>query len=121
MAMLVIAETPSAFDAWLAQQRQPAPPPVSDEARHGLAVVESGPCAMCHAIRGTAAGATMGPDLTHVASRLTLAAAMMPNSPDRLRAWLEDPQKLKPGSKMPDPELSPDELDAVLAYMETLR
>jgi cytochrome c oxidase subunit 2 len=121
MALTVVAEPPAQFDAWLAAQRQLPPPPTSPQAIRGKAVVESGSCALCHTVMGTIAGARTAPDLTHVASRQTLAAGTLANTPDNLRAWLRDPQHPKPGNKMPPPGLSPDDLDAVVAYLETLR
>jgi cytochrome c oxidase subunit 2 len=72
MAFTIIAEAPEAFERWLTAQRAPAPPPQTPEQTRGLQVFESGPCAMCHAVQGTQAGARLGPDLTHVATRSTI-------------------------------------------------
>ena len=76
---------------------------------------------MCHTVAGTAAGGRTAPDLTHVATRSTIAAGTAPNTTGYLAGWIADPQHLKPGAKMPSTGLSADELQAVLAYLETLR
>ena len=76
---------------------------------------------MCHAIAGTTAAARKAPDLTHVASRSTLAAGTLPNDPQSMAAWIRDPQKLKPGANMPAHNVPDDELDALVAYLETLK
>jgi cytochrome c oxidase subunit 2 len=76
---------------------------------------------MCHTIAGTTANAKLGPDLTHLASRRTIAAGMFPNNRGHLGGWIADPQSLKPGVNMPANALPPDELQALLAYLETLK
>ena len=76
---------------------------------------------LCHAINGTAAGGVTGPNLTHVASRLSLAAGTLPNTRGHLAGWIVDPQAHKPGSNMPPNLLRPDQLQALLSYLETLR
>jgi len=81
----------------------------------------SGTCMMCHQIQGTTANARMAPDLTHIASRPTLAAGTLPNDPQSMAAWIRDPQKLKPGAQMPAHHVPDDELDALVAYLETLK
>ena len=121
MAFGVIAESPEAFERWLQGQRQTAPPPATPEQQHGLEVVERGPCALCHTVRGTAAGGRTAPDLTHLATRSTIAAGTAPNTRGYLAGWIADPQHLKPGAKMPATGLSAEELQAVLAYVETLK
>jgi cytochrome c oxidase subunit 2 len=121
MVLPVTVESPAAFAAWLQAQRAPAAPPASAAAVHGKQVFESGSCAMCHAIGGTDAGSHVGPDLTHLASRPTLAAGTLPNDRAHLLAWLADPQAHKPGNNMPDPKLAPGELADVVAYLEGLR
>jgi cytochrome c oxidase subunit 2 len=75
----------------------------------------------CHAIRGTPANADVGPDLTHLASRRTLAAATVPNTRGHLAGWVVDPQNIKPGNEMPPSDLKAEELHALLAYLESLR
>jgi cytochrome c oxidase subunit 2 len=121
MGVTVIAEPPEDFERWLAAQRAGAGPPATPDATRGLAIVEKGPCALCHTVRGTQAGARLGPDLTHVASRSTIAAASLLNTREHLSAWIQNPQHFKPGNRMPSSDLSPEELQAVVAYLETLR
>jgi cytochrome c oxidase subunit II len=76
---------------------------------------------MCHAVAGTPAGSRIGPDLTHLASRRTIAAGTLPNTRGNLAGWILDPQSIKPGAKMPPNNLTPADLRALLAYLETLR
>jgi cytochrome c oxidase subunit 2 len=121
MALTVVAEPSGQFEQWLAAQRQPAPPPTTPEQSRGLAVVERGPCALCHSIQGTSAGARTAPDLTHFATRSTIAAGTAPNTRGYLGGWIADPQHLKPGNRMPATALSSEDLQAVIAYLETLR
>ena len=121
MALTVIVESSDDFERWVAGQRTPAPPPTTPEQSRGLDIIERGPCALCHTIRGTQAGARLGPDLTHFASRSTIGAGTAPNTRGYLAGWIADPQHLKPGNRMPPTGLSGDELQAVLAYLETLR
>jgi cytochrome c oxidase subunit 2 len=121
MGLLVVAQPADEFEAWLEAQRQPAPSPSTAQQAAGRQIFEKGPCTMCHTVRGTQAGARMGPDLTHVASRRTLAAATLPHDRESLTRWIAEPQQVKPGSRMPSSGLSADELRAVVAYLETLR
>jgi cytochrome c oxidase subunit 2 len=121
MAFVVVAEAPDDFERWLAANRAAAPAPVTPAQVRGRDVFERGPCAMCHNITGTSAGARSAPDLTHIASRSTLAAGVLPNTPGYLAGWIADPQHIKPGARMPPTGLSSDELQAVLAYLETLK
>jgi cytochrome c oxidase subunit 2 len=116
MAVAVVAQPPAAFRRWLALQRRPA-----TAGGAGSAVFVSESCASCHTIRGTAARGTVGPDLTHVASRQTLAALALPNTPDYLRAWVHDPARFKPGTRMPKVPLTAKQLDEVVAYLEQLK
>jgi len=78
-------------------------------------------CVTCHAIRGTDAGSHLGPELTHVATHLTLAAGTLPNTRGHLAGWIVNSQSLKPGNRMPPNALAPDDLQAVLAYVRSLR
>jgi cytochrome c oxidase subunit II len=121
MAFVVVAEPPDQFEYWLAANRAPAPAPVTPEQQRGKDIVEKGPCAMCHNITGTLAGGRTAPDLTHIASRSTLAAGSIPNMHGYLAGWISDPQGIKPGNRMPAPGLAGEELQAVLAYLETLK
>jgi cytochrome c oxidase subunit 2 len=121
MALYVVAEPPDAFARWQAQQRRPAPEPKTDQQRRGRDVFMASSCVLCHSINGTSAGGVTGPNLTHVASRLSLAAGTLPNTPGHLAGWIVDPQMVKPGNNMPLNLLRPDELQALLSYLETLR
>jgi cytochrome c oxidase subunit 2 len=121
MAMWIVVESRSSFEAWRAQQRKSARPPQTDAEREGLAVFLSKQCATCHAIGGTDAQSHVGPDLTHFASRIGLAAASYPNRRGYLAGWLLVAQALKPHAQMPNLELEPAELHALLAYLESLQ
>jgi cytochrome c oxidase subunit 2 len=121
MALTVVAETSDDFERWLTANRAGAPAPTTPEQQRGKDVIERGPCAMCHNITGTLAGGRTAPDLTHIASRSTLAAGTVPNTRGYLAGWIMDPQHIKPGNRMPPPGLSSEDLQAVLAYLETLK
>ncbi len=121
MALVVVADPPEQFEYWLTANRASAPAPVTPEQQRGKDATEKGPCAMCHTITGTLAGGRTAPDLTHIASRSTLGAGSIPNTQGYLAGWISDPQSIKPGNRMPPPGLASDELQAVLAYLETLK
>lgn len=121
MAFLVIAESAEKFAAWQQQQRQPAAPPADATLLRGQEVFMTSPCIMCHAIAGTKAGSNVGPNLTHVGSRQTIAAATLPNSFGHLSGWVSDAQGVKPGSRMPPNNLTPDDLQALVAYLQSLK
>jgi cytochrome c oxidase subunit 2 len=121
MDFLVIAEPPARFAAWYTGQLRDAAPPANPEAAKGKQVFLANRCAVCHKVRGTEAGGTLGPELTHLASRRTLAAVTLPNTRGHMGGWVVDPQKIKPGVNMPPNPLSPDELRSLLAYLESLK
>lgn len=121
MALDVLVDEPAQFAAWHQKSLQPAPAPVTPEQQRGFAIVTSEHCAGCHAISGTPAFGRVGPDLTRVASRATLAAGELPNARAWLERWIADPQKIKPGNRMPRIPLSTSDLHAVSAYLETLK
>jgi cytochrome c oxidase subunit 2 len=121
MALTVVAAAPHEYEQWISAQRQAASDPATPEQTRGRAVVEQGPCALCHTIRGTIAGGRTAPDLTHFATRSTIAAGTVPNTRGYLGGWIADPQHIKPGSRMPSTGLSSEELQAVIAYVESLR
>jgi cytochrome c oxidase subunit 2 len=121
MAFYVIAEEPEAFERWRASQRAPAAGPTDDAAERGRALFMAN-CTACHAVRGTAAGGTLGPDLTHVASRASLAAGILPMNRGALAGWISASQTIKPGNLMPSMNIfSGEELQALAAYLESLR
>lgn len=121
MRFLVVAVAPAEFAAWLAAQQTPPPPPTSALAQQGEQLFMARACAQCHAIAGTPANGRLGPDLTHLASRRTLAAGVLDNTVGNLGGWLIDPQHLKSGNLMPASLLTADELQAMLAYLQTLQ
>jgi cytochrome c oxidase subunit II len=119
MLLRVVAQPQAEFVAWARQQSQNA---VSDPAAaQGKRVFESLSCVNCHMVKGTPAVGKFGPDLTHIASRQTLAAGVLTNTREHLRAWVNDPQEFKPGALMPSMKLTDQELDPVIAYLETLK
>lgn len=121
MAFLVVAEEPEAFAAWAERQRAPAGVPAGPPLDRGYEVFLERGCAGCHAIRGTEAAGRLGPDLTHVASRRTLAAVTIPNTRGHMGGWIAGAQGIKPGSWMPSTPIAdgPD-FRALLDYMESL-
>jgi cytochrome c oxidase subunit 2 len=122
MAFEVIVQPPDAFRAWLDREGRPAPTPSGDPALTGEREFATSSCADCHTIRGTAATGKVGPDLTHVGSRRTLAALTLPNTPADLLEWITNPQGLKPGSRMPGfASLPAPARRALVAYLESLR
>jgi cytochrome c oxidase subunit 2 len=121
MGLPVFAQAADEFDRWLDAQRRLPPSPATPEQARGRELFERGPCALCHTIRGTQAGGRLGPDLTHFGSRATIGAGMVPNTRGHLAAWIADPQHLKPGNRMPPTGLAPGDLQALIAYLETLR
>jgi cytochrome c oxidase subunit II len=121
MAFLVVAEQPDSFARWLVAQRDTAATPSDSLSRRGQEVFLASSCVMCHAVAGTPAGSRIGPDLTHLGSRRTIAAGTLPNTRGNLAGWILDPQSIKPGAKMPPNNLAPADLRALLAYLETLR
>lgn len=119
MLIRVYADTPEEFAAWIARQRQPA---VDDPSvAEGRNVFMHNACISCHTIRGTVATGRFGPDLTHVGSRDTIASGSVPNNPANLRQFIDNPANLKPGALMPPMHLDSHDLDAVTAYLTTLK
>jgi len=120
MAVEVIAESRPAFNRWLAANAGPAHTP-SGAAAAGLTTFMGSGCGDCHQIRGTSAHGLVGPDLTHLEGRQTLAAATIANTPQNLADWIRHPQQLKPGSKMPDLQLPDADWRSIVSYLRTLR
>jgi cytochrome c oxidase subunit 2 len=121
MGFLVVAEPADEFEAWRAAQRRPPPAPADAVQARGPRVFLSAPCAMCHAVQGTPAGGQNGPDLSHVASRRRLAAGTVANTSESMSRWIADPHQLKPGTRMPPTALEPADLEALTAYLESLK
>ena len=121
MALEVFAQRPAAFRTWLAAQQRPAPAPATAKATAGRSLFMNAQCASCHTIAGTQAQGTVGPNLTHVGSRTSLASDEIPNTPAWLTAWIRNPQKIKPGDRMPDLGLSSPQIAELVAYLRELR
>jgi cytochrome c oxidase subunit 2 len=121
MSMLVFVQSQAAFRRWLANEASNARPPATPLQRRGQQVFLNGPCSSCHTIRGTSASGYLGPDLTHLASRTTLAGVTIPNRKGYLGGWIVDSQHIKPGNEMPDIRLTGPQLQALLAYLEHLK
>jgi cytochrome c oxidase subunit 2 len=121
MALNVVAEPMDKFQEWVRHQREPAQEPTTGEEMRGRDVFMQSTCVTCHAIRGTDAGSHVGPELTHVASRLTIAAGTLPNARGHLAGWIANSQSIKPGNRMPPNALAPQDFQAVLTYVRSLR
>jgi cytochrome c oxidase subunit II len=119
MLLRVYVEPRTEFDQWIQQQSRPAQP--SDAAPEGQLIFQATACVNCHAIADTPARGRFGPDLTHLMSRATIAAGIAKNNHENLRLWIQDPSRFKPGSLMPAMGLNDHDLNAVTAYLETLR
>jgi len=120
MAFFVIADPPNDFVTWMANTANPATPPSSALAMQGQNVFLSNTCIGCHAIKGTPANATLGPDLTHMATRTTLGAGTIPLNANTLAAWIRNPGQFKPGVTMPPTTLTSQELNALVTYLLSL-
>ncbi len=120
MAFLVVAQPREEYDAWLAGEAADAQAPAGDLEERGRTVVTTSTCATCHTVRGTTADGEVGPDLTHVGSRSRIAAGALPNDAGHMSGWVANSQTVKPGNLMPPQRLSPDDLRAVVAYLEGL-
>jgi cytochrome c oxidase subunit 2 len=120
MLLRVVVEPPAEFERWCAAQRRPAREDPAARAGRGAFLAHA--CVNCHTIRGNPPPhGTFGPDLTHLMSRDTLAAGMIPNTPENLRAWIADPQAIKAGCLMPDMGLGTQDVEQIAAYLETLK
>ena len=120
MVFSVVADPPADFEAWRDGQLRAASQPSSDDMRLGEEHF-IGRCGACHTVRGTPANGQVGPDLTHLMSRATIAGGEVPNNPGFLSGWIANPQNLKPGSLMPDPELSGPDLTSIRSFLVTLK
>ncbi|MCA1832156.1 MAG: cytochrome c oxidase subunit II [Actinomycetota bacterium] len=125
MRLRVIAEPQAKFDAWVQQQKADAIAPTGGDAAHGMDLLLKNQCIFCHTIRGTQAAGKVGPDLTHVAGRMTFAGATFDFTTDNLIKWVSDAPAMKPGAKMgrglADYHLTPDDVRAIVAYLESLK
>jgi cytochrome c oxidase subunit 2 len=121
MALPVIVHSRADFAAWLAEARSPAAEPNDSSAKEGKKVFLAGACSSCHALTGVEAYGTIGPNLTHIASRRTIAAGTLPNTRGNLGGWIVDPQSIKPGARMPSNQLAAKDLRNLIDYLETLK
>jgi cytochrome c oxidase subunit II len=120
MGVVVIAHSAERFASWVDEQRRPATMPATAIEQRGHDVFEQQQCASCHTIRGVSTATDDGPDLTHLASRRTIAADTLANTTENLSRWLHDPSAVKAGTAMPAPRLTDDQLVALVAYLESL-
>jgi len=120
MALDIVTESEAEFQRWLDRTRSAAPAPQTNEQRRGHDVFMTSRCGGCHTITGSAARGQVAPDLTHVASRRSIGAGTLPNTPEHLRDWVHDPQASKPGNQMPPNPLPADDLRALVAYLGSL-
>jgi cytochrome c oxidase subunit 2 len=121
MRLSVHALAPAAYESWAENERGAARVPQTREAQRGQTVFLESTCVMCHSIQGTAASATVAPDLTHVGNRRTIAAGALTNTPAHLAEWISNPQHVKPGTNMPPTRLAPEDLDALVSYLASLK
>jgi cytochrome c oxidase subunit 2 len=121
MALVVVADAPVDYERWLALQRRPAREPSTADEQRGRDLIEQGSCAMCHTISGTAAKGRRAPDLTHLASRSSLAAGTLQNTAAARVHWIADPQHYKPGVDMPPLASAPADLVAISTYLGSLQ
>jgi cytochrome c oxidase subunit 2 len=121
MSISVHAHEPADYVKWQDAQRQAGREPTDTLQKRGREVFMGASCPQCHTVQGTDAGAVLGPDLTHLASRAEIAAGTLPNNPSNLAAWIAEPQRLKPGTRMPPTPLSSADSGALVAYLASLR
>lgn len=122
MRLLAVVQEPDAYRAWIADQLKPGAEPTTPEAKAGQQIFESGPCAMCHTVRGTTAGGRVAPDLTHIGSRQMIASDMYPNNVGYLEAWITNAQSLKPDALMPNlADFTGEQISDLVAYLRGLK
>ena len=126
MGFMVVAQSDADYADWLNAQQQDAPTPADQAAQQGQQVFIAAGCVFCHTVRGLddksidRSGVDLGPDLTHLASRLTIAGASLTQNQGNLAGWIVDAQHVKPGSLMPNVQLNSQDLQSLLAYLATL-
>jgi cytochrome c oxidase subunit 2 len=119
MLIRVYVDARAAFDRWITEQRRPSQ--ADDSVSSGRRIFQTMSCINCHTIAGTSANGRVGPDLTHLMSRQTIASGVAENTTENLRRWMRNPEDIKPGARMPAMNLKAEELDAVTAYLASLR
>lgn len=120
MQFPVVVQSPADFEEWVARQQPPAPAPQDAVTMRGQQIFLGASCVYCHTVRGTSASGIIGPDLTHFASRSTIGAGAAENNTANLAGWIIDPHSIKPGNRMPPMYIEGDDLQALVAYLETL-
>jgi cytochrome c oxidase subunit 2 len=120
MGLRLVAQSPDDFDRWRAQQLQPAEADGEIASSGRRAFFTSG-CFLCHTIRGIDAGGRVGPDLTHIGSRMAIAADTLPNTVGHIAGWITDPQSIKPGNNMPRMNISASDVNVLANYLEALK
>jgi cytochrome c oxidase subunit 2 len=121
MRLTLVAEDPSKFAEWYKAQQQTPPEPPGDSEKRGKQLFLTTSCVLCHTIQGTTAAATVGPDLSHIASRRMIGAGTLTNESHSLSVWISNPQRFKAGAKMPQNNFRPDDLNNLVAYLGTLK
>ncbi len=121
MGLVVVADEPQDFENWYNWQLQSSFSPSDDETRRGQQIFLSKACVLCHSIQGTPANGQVAPDLTHLASRSTIAAGTRPNTKGDLAGWITDPQSVKPGNHMATVPIGADEIQPLVDYLESLK
>ena len=121
MVFYVVADSPARFSAWVARERQIAATPTDPTLISGRDTFLRSACVACHTIRGTPAQGRVGPDLTHIGSRISIGAGAVPNTAGNLTGWINDSQSIKPGNIMPPIQLEPTDLQDLVAYLESLQ
>lgn len=121
MAFWVVAEPQEQFNAWRQNQTQTSLTPTTESQRRGQQVFLSSTCVMCHTINGTPAASNIGPNLTHIGSRNTIAAATLANTREHLYQWVKDSQSVKPGNRMPQHNFAEGDFQALLDYLQSLK
>jgi cytochrome c oxidase subunit 2 len=123
MRMRMVAHSGNGYEQWLANESRPAVEPAAGDSAVllGKQLVTQGACAGCHTIKGTTMAAHVGPALTHFGRRRTLAAGIMENNAENLRRWLSNPPEVKPGSKMPNLNLTDQQITYITAYLQSLQ
>lgn len=121
MRFRLVSQSKADFDAWVASEQKPSLQPTAADARAGQQVFMSSACVGCHTIAGTNANGKIGPNLTHIGSHLTLAGAVLDNNPQDLATWLRDPPAVKPGTVMPNLHLTDQQINELVAYLESLK
>ena len=121
MRMDLMVDEPEEFERWVEAQKAPAATPTTPLAKEGATAFLTTGCIACHRIAGTPSQSTIGPDLTHVGSRKRIASGILENTPENMARWIRDPLAVKPGARMAKLEMTDQQLDALVAYLQGLK